>query len=79
MQECLVVLVHGIEVLDQHQEAGTVEGLECRLDGLPAWQRAFLIGHDHKIPSATVWWIKLPNASLFRTKHALFQLISALI
>jgi hypothetical protein len=49
MQECLVVLVHGIQVLDQSEEASAVEGLECRLDGLPARQRAFLVGHDHKI------------------------------
>src|SRR5215467_3653852 len=49
MQECPVVLVHGIEVLDQPEETRAVEGLKGRLNGLPAWQRAFLIGHDHKI------------------------------
>src|SRR5215470_18541425 len=48
MQECLVVLVHGIEVLDQPEEASAVEGLEYRPDRLPAWQRALLVGHDHE-------------------------------
>src|SRR5258708_5345221 len=49
MQECPVAPVHGIEVLDQPQETSAIEGLEYRLDGLPAWQRAFLPGHAHKI------------------------------
>ena len=39
---------HGIEVLDQPDEASAVEGLEHRLGGLPAWQRALLVGHDHE-------------------------------
>ena len=49
MEERLVDLVHGIEVMDQPQEVSAVERLECRLDDLPAWQRAFLVGHNHKI------------------------------
>src|SRR5258708_2159716 len=67
MQECLVVPVHGIEVLDQPQEASAVEGLECRLDGLPAWQRDFFAGHAQK-PSAMNWCLRLPNVSWLRAR-----------
>jgi hypothetical protein len=35
-------------------------GLKCCLNGLPAWQRAFLVGHDHKI-LRRFWCIRLPS------------------
>jgi len=69
MQECLVVFIHRIEVLDQPKEASAVEGLECRLDGLPAWQRAFLLGHAPQIPSTMVWCISLPNPTWLGSGH----------
>ncbi len=46
MQECLIVLVRCIEVLNQSLETGPIERQKERLDIGPGWRSAPVLGHD---------------------------------